>query len=302
MRYHRLGRTNWQVSTLGLGGAALGGEFGPLAERTAMHTIHTAIDQGINFFDTAAQYGHGESERRFGRALADGKRQHVYVATKAVMRGTPYDYATTIASVEASLARLQTDYIDLIQLHEAEATTFETAINGCIAAFLDLKKAGKVRAIGVNARDMQQLIPYIATGDIDTVLVYCRYMLIDTTIYDTIIPIARTHDIGVINGSPLGMGIMTDTPAPFLSDQHQLLAEAERRKDLIAHLRQPGPNGFVAAAMRYSLTAPDIAVTLTGAATATQLLQNVAYCEQDGPTPDERQALHALFAGQPLFD
>jgi L-galactose dehydrogenase len=301
MQYHRLGRTNWQVSALGLGGAALGGEFGPLAERTAIHTIHSAIDHGINFFDTAAQYGLGESERRFGKALANGKRQQVFLATKAVMRGTPYDYATTVASVEASLERLQTDYIDLIQLHEAETTTFETAINGCIAAFLDLKQAGKVRAIGVNARDMHQLIPYIATGYLDTVLVYCRYMLIDTTLYDTIVPLARTHDIGIINGSPLGMGIMTDTPAPFLSDQTALLAEAERRKALINHLRQPGAHGFVEATMRYSLTAPDIAVTLTGAPTAAQLHQNVAYCDGHGPTPAERQALHDLFAGQPLF-
>jgi L-galactose dehydrogenase len=302
MHYRTLGRTGWQVSALGLGGAAIGDEFGSISESAAIRTIHTAIDQGINFLDTAAQYGRGESERRFGRALAGGKRQQVYLATKAVMRGTPYDYATTVASVEASLTRLQTDYVDLIQLHEAETTTFETAISGCIAAFLDLKKAGKVRAIGVNARTIDILIPYIETGHIDTVLVYCRYMLIDTTLYDQLIPLARHHHIGVINGSPLGMGIMTDTPAPFLTDQHQLLAEAERRKALIPHLRQPGPNGFVAATMRYSVTAPDIAVTLTGAATPAQLLQNVAYCDGQGPTLAERQALHALFAGQPLFN
>jgi L-galactose dehydrogenase len=230
-----------------------------------------------------------------------GKRQHVYLATKAVMRGTPYDYATTMASVEASLRRLQTDYIDLIQLHEAETTTFDVAMNGCIAAFLDLKKAGKVRAIGVNGRDLAVLVPYIQTGQIDTVLTFCRYMLIDTTMQGDFFALTRQHHVGVINGSPLGMGVMTDTPAPFLRDDHALLTEAERRKAQIAHLRQPGPHGFVEPAMRYSLTCDDIAVTLTGAAVPTQLTHNIAFCDGHGPNDEERASVHALFAGQRLF-
>jgi L-galactose dehydrogenase len=301
MQYARLGRTNWQVSRLGLGGAAIGDEFGQVGQAEAVRTIHHAIDCGINFLDTAAQYGRGESERRFGVALK-GRRHGVYLATKAVMRGTPYDYATTIASVEASLRRLDTDYIDLIQLHEAETTTFEVAIEGCIAAFLDLKKAGKVRAIGVNARNLAILVPYIKTGHIDTVLTYCRYMLIDITMHDELFPLTRAYDIGVINGSPLGMGIMTDTPAPFLRDQHDLLAEAERRKALIPHLKKPGPHGFVEAAMRYSLTNDDIAVTLTGTPFVDQLNQNIALCDGVGPSAAERDALHQRFVGQRLFD
>jgi len=301
MQYTRLGRTNWQVSRLGLGGAAIGDEFGQVSQVEAVRTIHHAIDCGINFLDTAAQYGLGESERRFGVALK-GKRQQVYLATKAVMRGTPYDYATTMTSVEESLRRLDTDYIDLIQLHEAETTTFEVAIEGCIAAFLDLKKAGKVRAIGVNARNLAILEPYIKTGHIDTVLTYCRYMLIDTTMHDELFPLTRAHDIGVINGSPLGMGIMTDTPAPFLRDQHDLLAEAERRKSLILHLKKPGAHGFVEAAMRYSLTNDDIAVTLTGTPFVEQLNQNIALCDGVGPSTTERADIHRQFAGQRLFD
>lgn len=301
MQYTTLGRTGWRVSRLGLGGAAIGNEFGDVPESQAVRVIHMAIDAGVNFLDTAAQYGLGESERRFGVALADGKRSQVILATKAVMRGTPYDYATTMASVEASLRRLQTDYIDLIQLHEAETTTFDVAIDGCIAAFLDLKKAGKVRAIGVNARNLGILTPYIATGYVDTVLTYCRYMLIDTTLHDQLAPLTQAHQIGVINGSPLGMGIMTDAPAPFLRHDHTLLAEAERRKGLITHLRKPGAHGFVEAAMRYSLTSDDIAVTLTGAAQPDQLAANLHYCDGIGPSDAERHAIHELFRGQPLF-
>lgn len=300
MQYSTLGRTGWRVSRLGLGGAAIGNEFGDVPESQATHVIHAAIDAGINYLDTAAQYGLGESERRFGVALK-GKRQQVFLTTKAVMRGTPYDYATTMASVEASLQRLQTDYIDLIQLHEAETTTFDVAMNGCIAAFLDLKKAGKVRAIGVNGRNLSVLAPYIQTGQIDTVLTFCRYMLIDTTMQGDFFALAREHHIGVINGSPLGMGVMTDTPAPFLQHDHDLLAEVARRKAQIAHLCQPGPHGFVEPAMRYSLTCDDIAVTLTGAAVPEQLQRNIAFCDGQGPSDSERASLHALFAGQRLF-
>lgn len=300
MQYTRLGRTGWQVSALGLGGAALGDEFGAISPAQATATISAAIDGGITFFDTAAQYGRGESERRMGAALKPYRRD-IILATKAVMRGTPYDYPTTIQSVHDSLARLQTDYIDLIQLHEAEATSFDVAMEGCLRAFLALKKAGLVRAIGVNGRDIATLLPYIESGLIDTTLVYCRYMLIDTTLVDALLPAAQRHDVAIINGSPLGMGVLTDTPAPFLQHDTALLTEVSRRTAQVAHLRKPGPNGLVEPAMRYSLTHPGIAVTLTGAAHPAVLQANLAFCDGIGPSAAERRQTEALFAGQKLF-
>jgi L-galactose dehydrogenase len=300
MQYKRLGRTGWQVSAMGLGGAALGDEFGAISPAQAADTVAAARDAGINFFDTAAQYGLGESERRMGAALKPYRRD-VILATKAVMRGTPYDYTTTMKSVHDSLTRLQTDYIDLIQLHEAETTSFDVAIDGCLRAFADLKKAGVVRAIGVNGRDIATLLPYIESGLIDTTLVFCRYMLIDTTIVDALIPATRHHDVAIINGSPLGMGLLTDVPAPFLRDDTALLAEVARRKMHIAHLARPGANGFVEPALRYSLTHPDIAVTLTGAAHPDVLRANLAFCDGTGPSVAERRHTEALFAGQKLF-
>ena len=300
MQYTRLGRTGWLVSRLGLGGAALGDEFGAISPAQARATIHAAITAGITFFDTAAQYGRGESERRMGAALKPHRRD-IILATKAVMRGIPYDYPTTIASVHASLERLQTDYIDLIQLHEAEATTYDIAMDGCLRAFADLKKAGLIRAIGVNGRDIATLLPYIESGLIDTTLVYCRYMVIDTTLVAALIPAARRHDVAIINGSPLGMGVMTDTAAPFLQHDTSLLNEVARRTAQIRHLATPGPNPFVEPAMRYSLTHPDIAVTLSGAAHPDVIQTNVSFCDGTGPTDAERRDTEARFAGQKLF-
>lgn len=300
MEYTTLGRTGLRVSRLGLGGAPLGGDFGATSEQDALDTVHAALDAGITFFDTAPLYGRGESERRLGLALK-GRRAEAVIATKAVPRGEAYTYDNTIRSVEDSLRRLQTDWIDLIQLHETEATTFEEASEGTLAAFQRLKQEGKVRAIGANGRNAGKLAPYLRSGLLDTAQTYCRYTLIDHTARETVFPLAREHGVAVINGSPLNMGVLADTPAPFLKNNPDTLKEAERRAALLDFLRQPGPHGLVEAAMRFSLACPDIAVTLTGAASPAIVTRNAAYCDGRGLTETEQQRVLELFAGQELY-
>lgn len=299
MQYAVLGKTGFKVSKLGLGGAALGGDFGLVSDDEVIRVVHEALDLGINFMDTAPLYGKGESERRIGKALK-GRRDRVILATKAVMRGEAYSYENTIRSVEASLRRLQTDYVDLIQLHEAERTTFEEGMNGTVAAFLKLKEDGKVRAIGVNAGNPELLIQYIRTGNIDTVQTYCHYMLIDHSAKRLLFPVCREFRIGVINGSPLGMGILADKPAPFLNKNTDLLEEAERRKKQLDFLRKtPGQGGLAEPAMRFSLTCPDIAVTLTGTASVQELRANASYCDGAGLPEEDEQRVFALFSESP---
>jgi L-galactose dehydrogenase len=301
MEYTVLGRTGFKVSKLGLGGAPLGGDFGETSDEIVFNVIQTALDLGINFIDTAPLYGKGESERRIGKALK-GKRDQVILATKAVMRGDPYTYENTIKSVEESLKRLQTDRIDLIQLHEADMTTFEESMDGTIRAFSKLKEEGKVRAIGVNAGNVDLLIPYIKTGIVDTVQTFGRYMLIDYSAKDRLFPIAKEWNVAVINGSVLGMGILADAPAPFIKKNQKLLEEAERRKEKLSFLRKSGPKGLAEPAMRFSLTCPDIAVTLTGTTSTLSLKRNVSYCDGRGFTEDENQKIFQLFEGKKLFD
>lgn len=301
MEYTLLGRTGFKVSKLGLGGAPLGGDFGEISDETVGNVIHTALDLGINFIDTAPLYGKGESERRIGLALK-GKRDQVILATKAVMRGDSYSYENTIKSVEQSLKRLQTDRIDLIQLHEADMTTFEEAMDGTIRAFLKLKEEGKVRAIGVNAGKVDLLIPYLKTGLIDTVQTFGRYMLIDYSAKDHLLPIAKEWNVAVINGSVLGMGILADSPAPFIRKNQRLLEEAERRKEQLSFLRKSEPKGLAEPAMRFSLTCPDIAVTLTGTTSIQSLKRNASYCDGIGLSEEENKKIFQLFGGKKLFD
>ncbi|MNH90078.1 General stress protein 69 [compost metagenome] len=303
MQYTELGKTGMKVSKLGLGGAPLGGDFGETTDQTVINVVHAAIDFGINFIDTAPLYGRGESERRIGLALKGGKRDEVILATKAVMRGEAYTYENTIRSVEDSLKRLQTDYVDLIQLHESESTTFEEGMNGTVAAFLKLKEEGKVRAIGVNAGIVELLFPYIRTGKIDTIQNFARYTLIDVTAKDELFPLAREYGVGVINGSVLGMGVLADAPAPFMHKNTELLEEAERRKQQISFLRRTEPKGLIEPGMRFSLTCPDIAVSLTGTTSIESLRKNVSYCDGVGLTDEEQEKIFTLFAGKkPLFN
>lgn len=300
MEYALLGNTGMKVSRLGLGGAPLGGDFGGVTDQEVVDVVHAAMDLGINFIDTAPLYGKGESERRIGLALSGGKRDKVILATKAVMRGEAYSYDNTIRCVEESLRRLRTDTIDLIQLHEAEMTTFDEAMAGTVAAFLKLKEQGKVRAIGVNAGKLDLLEPYIRTGEIDTVQIWGRYNLIDQTAKDQLFAIAREHGIGIINGSVLAMGILADSPAPFLQ-RESLLEEAERRKKAISFLRKTEPKGLVEPAMRFSLSCPDIAVTLTGTTSVRSLTLNAGYCDGHGLSAEEHAKVTALFSGKPFF-
>lgn len=302
MQYTQLGQTGIRVSKLGLGGAPIGGDFAStMTDEIAVRTIHAAIDHGITFLDTAPLYGRGESERRFGLALR-GKRDRVVLATKAVMRGDPYTYENTMKSVEDSLRRLQTDYIDLIQLHELETCGAEMGMNETLPAFLKLKEQGKVRAIGVNAGRTEMLQPFIESGLIDTVQTYAKYTLIDYAAKDVLFPLTRKHGVSVIHGSPLWMGILADRPAQFLLKNPAMLAEAERRKELLGFLRQGSgePGGFIEPAMRFCLGCPDIAVTLTGASSPEEVAQNVKYCDGVGLGADVEERVLSLFPGRAL--
>jgi aryl-alcohol dehydrogenase-like predicted oxidoreductase len=238
MEHRRIGKSAIYVSDICMGTMTFGSQTD---EAEAHRILDKCLDAGINFFDTAEGYPVppdikwvGRTEDIVGRWMKGKNRDAIIMATKvsgpshtwfkSPKRGgmTTLDRHNIITAVEESLRRLQTDYIDLIQLHEAETKTFDVAIEGCLLAFADLKKAGVVRAIGVNGRDIATLLPYIESGLIDTTLVFCRYMLIDTTILDALVPAAQLHDVAIINGSPLGMGVMTDVPAPFLRNDTAL--------------------------------------------------------------------------------
>jgi aryl-alcohol dehydrogenase-like predicted oxidoreductase len=144
MKYRKFGRTNEQVSAIGLGGHHIGR---PQDANEGIRIIRSALDRGINFLDNCWDYHDGESERRMGLALRDGYRQKAFLMTKFDGRTK----ASTAQQIDESLKRLQTDHIDLIQYHEnirMEDPDRFFATDGPLEALLAAKKAGKIRYIG----------------------------------------------------------------------------------------------------------------------------------------------------------
>ncbi len=215
MEYRLFGRTGVKVSPLCLGCMMFGGRTG-LEESCAI--IDRALDAGINFFDTANVYSRGRSEEVTGEALKrNGKRSRVVLATK--VHGTmadddPNAQGTSrrhiIEQCDASLRRLQTDYIDLYQLHRPRP---EIAIDETLRALDDLIRSGKVRYIGTSTFAAWQVVESLWTSK-ELVLnrFVCEqppYNLLDRRIERELLPMARTYGIATIPWSPIGGGLLT---------------------------------------------------------------------------------------------
>ncbi|MGH2355194.1 MAG: aldo/keto reductase [Chloroflexota bacterium] len=215
MEQRTLGRTEVRVTPIGLGGYPFGGinraagwdPFTAEGRKSAIATIHRAIERGINYVDTAPSYGNGNSEAIYGEALAqDGKRQQVTLATKCRWQGAGED---VIRSVERSLERLRTDVIDVIQFHGgmfAEADVRHILEDGPLEAFWALRQQGKARFLGFTCEEPWSARPLIASGQFD--VAQLRYNLIYQGAALHALNEARDQRMGVAVMRPLTSGIL----------------------------------------------------------------------------------------------
>ncbi len=198
IRKRRLGRTNVMVTEIGLGGIPLMRveDFDEAAE-----LINYALDQGINYIDTARAYK--DSEEKFGQVLKD-RRDEVFVATKT----HAYDYDTAWEYLETSLKNLQTDYIDLWQMHDISTQERWDQIfapNGAMKAAYKARDEGLIRFIGLSGHNNDLLLKAIETDEFDVIL--CVYNLAIHSTGEKVIPAAQERDIGVAIMKPLSGGI-----------------------------------------------------------------------------------------------
>jgi predicted aldo/keto reductase-like oxidoreductase len=201
----RLGRTGLEVTVLGLGGI-------PVRDRKqdeAMQVVQAALDEGLNFIDTAR--GYGDSEGKIGAALeATGKRQQVYLATKSPERSA----SGIKADIKRSLKELKTEYIDIYQLHGVdERQDLEQALapGGALEGLKEARQEGNVGFIGITGHDPKLLREAITTGEFDTVMVPVN--ILDRFIFaaeETLLPLARELDVGVIAMKPLAGGVIKE--------------------------------------------------------------------------------------------
>jgi len=287
MIHHTLGDTGLRVSILGFGASPLGNEFGSIDAAEGARAVRCAIERGINYFDVSPYYGRTLAESRLGEALRD-HRHEVILATKCGRYGKElpdgFDFsAQRIArSVEESLARLRTDYIDVLQAHDIEFEHRERIIGETLPAMRALKQAGKVRFVGITGYALHLLRDVAETADVDTVLSYCRYDLLDTSLDDVLAPTARRKGFGLINASPLHMRLLSDTGAPeWHPAPKSVVAAAEAAA---RYCRERGAD-IADLALRFALGHGNVTTTLVGMSKAGHVERNVAAVGQ-APGPD----------------
>jgi aryl-alcohol dehydrogenase-like predicted oxidoreductase len=216
MEQIRLGRSTLQVSRIAFGAWELGGDWGATDEVAAIETIRHAADVGINFFDTAQGYGFGASEALIAKALAGRPRDEIVIATKGGLRPTPGGGVERDASpdwvrrgVDESLKALNTDYIDLYQIHWPDPKVSFAQTAGALA---ELVKAGKIRHVGVSNFNVAQMDDFSQTLPVETL--QPPYHLFRREIEDSILPYTRSRDIGVLVYGPLAHGLLTGALKP----------------------------------------------------------------------------------------
>ena len=274
MEYRPLGKTGIRVSILGFGASPLGNEFRQIDPAEGERAVHVAIDNGINLFDVSPYYGRTLAETRLGSALA-GRREKVVLATKCGRYDSDsFDFsaARITASIEESLRRLRTDFVDLFQAHDIEFADREQIINETIPAMRKLQEAGKTRFIGITGLPLRILADVAERGGVDTILSYCRYNLLIRDLDPLLTPFAQKHGIGLINASPLHMRILTAAGPP---DWHPAPPEVKQAgAKLVALCQQHGvdPAEF---ALRFCCDHPYVSSTLVGLSSPGHVQQNL---------------------------
>ncbi|HEX9116238.1 MAG TPA: aldo/keto reductase [Anaerolineae bacterium] len=277
MLYRTLGRTGLEVSVLGYGASPLGNEFSTIDPAEGRRAVRQAIDLGINYFDVSPYYGRTLAETRLGEAL-EGRRTEVILATKAGRYGVNlpdgFDFSAEriTRSVEESLRRLRTDYFDVFQVHDIEFGDRNQIIEETLPAMFRLREQGKVRFVGITAYPLQILAQVAARLPVDTILSYCRYDLLDTGLETTLLPLAKERGIGLINGSPLHMGALTDKGVPaWHPAPRRVLAACQ---EAAAFCRARGAD-IADLALQFALAEPAVATTLVGMSKVTHVERNV---------------------------
>jgi L-galactose dehydrogenase len=275
MEYAPLGRTGLRVSKLGFGASPLGNEFGEVDPAEGERAVHCAIDLGINYFDVAPYYGRKLAESRLGAAL-EGRRDKVILATKCGrydVDGFDFSAARIRSSIDESLQRLRTDYLDVLLAHDIEFVDRTRIIEEAIPTMRALQREGKTRFIGITGLQLNMLREVAEAAPIDVVLSYCRYNLLITDMDELLTPSVQRQGIGLINASPLHMGVLSAAGPPPWHPASAEVKDAGSR--LVQFCEQRGVRASDLA-LQFCLQHNCVSTTLSGMSTVEQVRQNIA--------------------------
>lgn len=224
MEYRELGRTGWQVSAISFGAWAIGGSWGAVQDEESMQALRRAVDLGVNFFDTADVYGDGHSERLMAR-LRKECGQSIHIATKAGRRLDPhlasgYNRQNLTAFVEDSLTNLETDAIDLLQLHCPPTEVYY--MPETFGILDDLVQQGKLRYYGVSVEKVEEALKAIEYPNVQTVQII--FNIFRQRPADLFFTEAKRRKVGILARVPLASGLLTgkmNRNTQFANDDHR---------------------------------------------------------------------------------
>jgi D-threo-aldose 1-dehydrogenase len=306
----RVGKTRLEVTTLGLGGAPMGGFRATIPETEAMAFTDAAYELGVRYFDTSPYYGYGRSELRMGAALREKPRDSYVLSTKigrifhamkpgekppADFRdnGLPgfapvfdYTYDGVMRSLEHSHLRLGIAKIDIALVHDVDFWTtkdravldqrFKTVMEGAYKALDELRRAGVIGAIGVGINESDTSLRFIQAGDFDCMLLAGRYTLLEQGALEAFLPECVKRGVSVILGGPYNSGILTggvkdDTTHDYAQAPAQLIDKARK---IEAICKRHGVS-LGAAALQFPLFHPAFCAVIPGALSTNEVRQNV---------------------------
>lgn len=288
LEYRKLGKTDIEVSEIGFGAWAIGGDaWGPVEDENSIAAMQHALDIGINLIDTADVYGDGHSEELVGRVIK-GRREQVVVSTKGGLmghhrdpKGTPvYDRPERVReALENSLRRLGTEYVDVYFDHIWWDRHEET--EAFMEALAQLKQEGKARAVGVSTDDPSYVKHFNRNGGLD--VVQLDYSILNRAAEGSILPYAQEHGVGVLVRGPLNKGLLAgkftpDTTFPEGDIRHDWPAEPWYREtlekvDRLRPLEREGQS-LTQLALRFVLSHPAVSAAIPGAKTPQQVEEN----------------------------
>lgn len=285
MKYNEIGKTGLKVSNLSFGASSLGGVFHNIREAEGIEAVFTAIEKGMNFIDVSPYYGHYKAETVLGKALKDIPRDKYILSTKVGRYGkdgvNTWDYSAQRAteSVYESMERLNIDYIDLINVHDIEFADLNQIVNETLPALVALREKGVVGHVGITdlqLENLQWVIDHSPAGTVESVLNFCHYCLNDDKLVDYL-DYFEERGIGVINASPLSMGLLSQRGVPHWHPAPQSLVEACQKA--VQHcLAKNYP--IEKLAIQYSVSNPRIATTLFSSANPQNVIKNIEYAEE----------------------
>lgn len=316
MQYRELGRTGWKVSTISFGAWAIGGTWGTVSDKESLAALHSALDHGVNFFDTADVYGDDRSERLLAQ-LRRERKDKFYIATKAGRRLDPhitagYNRKNLTAFVERSLKNLETEALDLLQLHCPPTEVFYTP--EVFSILDDLKQAGKLQHYGVSVEKVEEALKAIEYPNVQTVQII--FNIFRQRPKDLFFAEAQRRKVGILARVPLSSGMLTGKftkDSQFEKDDHRAFnrkgedfdrgetfsgVDYDTGLQAVEELRPLVPSGtsMTQMALRWILMFPAVTCAIPGGKRVDQVNENVRAADLPPLSDESMSAIEAIYS------